>query len=61
MAIHRTERNSPDEPTIQEVMEEIDNLRGMLGNILDGITSLRKSVGEIKEAIAQLPDDIDRS
>lgn len=61
MAKHYVGQQQPEEPTLQDIADEIDNLKGMLGNTLDGIVSIQNSIKEIKRTLAELPDEIERS
>jgi archaellum component FlaC len=53
-------RFAPEEPTIQDALDEIGDLKGMLGNALDEIAAIKKSIAELKREVSDLSDQIDQ-
>ena len=60
MRQHFPGEDVPEEPTLQDVLDKIGDLEGMLGNALDAIISLKNSVDQIKRQIADLPGERER-
>ena len=50
----------PDEPNLQEVLDAIDELKGMLGNTLDAVIAIKKSLAELQRVVFDLRDQMDR-
>jgi len=48
---HPTTRPKPDALTLEDLMEEVGDLKGMLGNALDEIAAIKKSVTNLRQEI----------
>lgn len=49
----------PHNPDLQEVLTEIGDLKGMLGNTLDTVLAIKNSLAELQREVAALRNQID--
>ena len=52
--------SGPEPPDLQDVLNEIDNLKRMLGSTQETITSIRKSIAELTRIVTDLDDRLDQ-
>jgi len=49
----------PDKLDLREVLDAIDELKGMLGNTLDAVLAIKKSLAELQREVSDLGDRLD--